>query len=161
MKTGRTLLALAALVLTASATVADDKPTPGTTRPGRTPTAFAPPSTGFDLKAVDIGTTGSPSYFPIFTFMNVGTKATTKTVRFVMRFQGGDAMWGEVPPLGAGRRNVQTMSGSWGGFARYGLELEIFVDCDNLIKEDDEHNNVYKETLRDPRKLQQTPIPHP
>lgn len=161
MKNAGILLALAALLVTATALADDAKPTSGPNLPGRTPTGIQPAKTGYDLKAVDIGTTGSPSYFPIFTFMNVGTKATTKTVRFVMRFQGGDAMWGEVPPLGVGRRNVQTMSGSWGGFARYGLELEVFVDCDNLIKEDDEHNNVYRETLRDPRKLQQTPIPHP
>lgn len=145
-------LALGALIVGSLAVAADPASTPGAVRSKKT---------GYDLKAVDIGTTGSPSYFPIFTFANVGKKATTTPVRFVMRFQGQDSKWGEVPPLAAGQKNVQTMSGSWGGFARYGLELEVFVDCEDVIEEDDELNNVYKETLRDPRRIQRTAIPHP
>ncbi len=145
-------LALGALIVGSLAVAADPTPIPGAVRSKKT---------GYDLKAVDIGTTGSPSYFPIFTFANVGKKATTTKVRFVLRLHGQDQMWGEVPPLAAGQRNVQTMSGSWSGFARYGAELEVFVDCEDVIKEDDELNNVYKETLRDPRRIQQPAIPRP
>ncbi len=148
--TAHTPLALTAVALAAFASAADVKPTAGTALPGRTPTAaIQPHKTGLDLKAVDIGTTGPPHYYAILTFQNVGTKATP-AVRYLWKYQNQIIDWGDVPALAAGQRYVKTREDATGGFARFGATLSLFVDCDNVVKEDDENNNHLTKTLPRP-----------
>ncbi len=137
---------LMTLILAAVATAADNPPAPAATRAASTPAA-GQLKAAYDLKALNIGTTGAPSYIPVFTFKNVGTKPITQTVRFWYRFEGTLVTWKDIPPSQPGETIVVKGGGSDGGFGRYGSELEVFADCDDLIKEKDEDNNHLKKKL--------------
>lgn len=140
---------LGALTLGAAATAADESPAPASARAATTPTA-AQLRAVYDLKALNIGTTGSPSYIPVFTFKNAGTKPITETVRFWYKFEGTLVTWKNIPPSQPGEAIVVKGDGADGGFGRYGYELEVFADCDEKLKEKDENNNRLKKKLVNP-----------
>jgi hypothetical protein len=142
---------LAVLVVAAAAAAAQQRPAPTATVPARAPNPDVIRA-AYDLKALNIGTTGAPSYIPVFTFKNVGTKPITQTVRFWYTFEGTLVTWKNIPPSQPGETIVVKGGGSDGGFGRYGYELEVFADCDDLIKEKDEANNHLKKKLLDPRR---------
>ncbi|MEW6336453.1 MAG: hypothetical protein AB1625_03530 [Acidobacteriota bacterium] len=139
--------ALATLAIAVAAADAQQRPTPTATHPIAKPANPEVIKAAYDLKALNIGTTGAPSYIPVFTFKNVGTKPITQTVRFWYKFEGTLVTWKDIPPSQPGETIVVKGGGSDGGFGRYGSELEVFADCDDLIKEKDENNNHLKKKL--------------
>lgn len=154
------LLAVGTLAVAAAVSSAAPKPQPPQPpRPARTPAAALAPAA--DIAIVDIGTTGSPGFCPVFTFQNTGKVALNRHIRFSYKTNG---QWvslnGHTFNLAVGEKYIwgRECNGPDQRFAQWGYELEVFLDPDNEFAESNESNNYLRKTIPNPLP-KKTPAP--
>ena len=151
-RTSCALLAVGTLAVAAALSSAAPKPQPPQqSRPVRTPPSAVVPAA--DIAIVDIGTTGPPGFCPLFTFRNTGKMPINHRIAFIFKTNGQMVSHTGVDfNLAVGETYIfgRACLASHQQFARWGDELEVFLDPENKFAESNKTNNYLRKTIPHP-----------